>query len=55
MLRKVCEAARLRIDEADYCGIAGGMQKDEIHPEVLATLDAMAEHLGIPDDGAGVA
>lgn len=55
VLGKVCDAARLRFDETDYCGIAAGMRKDEIHPEVVATLDAMAEHLGIPDDGAEVA
>jgi len=55
VLGKVCDAARLRIDEADYCGIAARMQRDEIHPEVVATLDAMAEHLVIPDDGSEVA
>lgn len=55
VLGKVCDAARLRIDDADYCGIAAGMQKNEIHPEVVATLDAMAEHLGIPDAGGEVA
>ena len=55
VLSKVCDAARLRIDAVDYCGIAAGMQRDEIHPEVIEKLDAIAEQLAIADDGSEVA
>ncbi len=45
VLGEICEAARLRIDEAEYYEIAVGMLRDEIHPEVVEKLDMMAEQL----------
>ena len=47
VLGTVCEAALLRIDEVEYCGIAAGMLKQEVHPEVVDKLDAMAQQLGV--------
>ncbi len=47
VLGEVCEAARLPVGEVEYYGIATGMLRDEIHPEVVEKLDAMAEHLAI--------
>ena len=47
VLGDVCDAARLRIHEVEYSRIAVGMLKEEIHPEVVETLNQMAEHLSV--------
>ena len=51
VLGAVCEAALIRVGEAEYYGIAAGMRREEVHPEVVEKLDAMAEQLGIADGG----
>lgn len=45
VLGEVCEAARLPVGKVEYYGIATGMRRDEIHPEVIEKLDSMAEQL----------
>ena len=47
VLGEVCGAGRLRVVEVEYYGIATGMLRDEIHPEVVEKLDAMADQLAI--------
>ncbi len=47
VLNKVCDAALVQVGEAEYYGIAAGMRRDEVHPEVVEKLDAMAEQLDI--------
>ena len=47
VLGEVCEAAGLPVEEVEYYGIATGMLRDEIHPEVVEKLDATAEQLAI--------
>ena len=44
---KVYGAALLQVKAAEYNGIARGMHRDEIHPEVVVKLGAIAEALGI--------
>lgn len=45
VLREVCQAARLQVGDAEYWEVAAGMQEDEVHPEVVEKLDAIAEQL----------
>ena len=45
VLSEVCEAARIRVDESEYYRIATDMRRNEIHPEVIEKLDAIAEIL----------
>ena len=47
VLNRICEAAKIPSDETEYYGIAAGMKKEEIHPEVIKKLDMMAEHFGV--------
>lgn len=53
VLGEVCKAAQVRVGEAEYYGIADAMQREEIHPEVVEKLDAIAEHLSIADGSKG--
>lgn len=45
VLREVCEAARLPVQEVEFFEIATLMRRDEVHPEVSEKLDTMAEEL----------
>ena len=47
LLGRIFHEARLRIREADYFQIAAEMTIDEIHPEVIEKLDAIAEHFNL--------
>ena len=47
VLREVCEAAQLPVNETDYIEIAAGMKSEEVHPEVVEKLDAIAGQLGV--------
>ncbi len=47
VLREVCEATLLPIAEAECYRIATEMRREEIHPEVIEKLDAIASQLAI--------
>ena len=44
VLANILNAAGLDVKETDYYQIAAQMTKEEIHPEVIEKLDAIAEH-----------
>ncbi|MCY4226024.1 MAG: AAA family ATPase [Bacteroidetes bacterium] len=44
VLREVCEAAKINIQDTDFCDIAYHMHAEEIHPEVIQKLDIIADH-----------
>ena len=48
VLANILNAAGLDVKETDYYQIAAQMTKEEIHPEVVAKLDAIAEHFNYP-------
>ena len=50
VLREVCEAAKINIQDSDFCTIANHMHTEEIHPEVIQKLDLIADHFGIERD-----
>lgn len=47
ILGSVIEAAQIHVKGSDFYGIALMMRQDEVHPEVVEKLDAMAQHLGL--------
>ena len=47
LLANIFNQAGLDIKETDYYQLAAQMNKDEIHPEVVEKLDAIAEHFDI--------
>ncbi len=47
VLREVCDAARISVGETEYCDIATGMNQDEIHPEVIEKLNAIAKQFAV--------
>ena len=47
ILSKIMQEAGLNIQETDYYQIAAQMTKEEIHPEVVEKLDAIANHFNI--------
>ena len=47
ILSKIVQEAGLDVEEGDYYQIAAQMTEEEIHPEIVEKLDAIAEHLGI--------
>ena len=51
ILSKIMQEAGLDVKESDYYQIAARMTEEEIHPEVVQKLDAIAGHLGIPPAG----
>lgn len=44
----ILDEAGLPIKETEYYLIAAQMTKEEIHPEVVEKLDAIAEHFDYP-------
>ena len=48
VLANILNAAGLDVKETDYYQIAAQMKKEEIHPEVVEKLDAIAEHFNYP-------
>ena len=49
VLTNILNAAGLDVKETDYYQIAAQMTKEEIHPEVVEKLDAIAEHFNYLD------
>lgn len=47
LLSNLMQEAGIDIKESDYYQIAAAMKKEEIHPEVVEKLDAIARHFGM--------
>ena len=47
ILSRIMQEAGLNVQETDYYQIAAQMTKEEIHPEVVEKLDAIANHFNI--------
>ena len=52
ILSKFMQEAGIDIKESDYYRIAAQMIEEEIHPEVVEKLDAIAQHFGMMGEGA---
>ena len=48
VLDKIMQEAGLQLKKTDYWQIAAQMRQEEVHPEVIEKLDAIAEHFNIP-------
>lgn len=49
-LGKIMQEAGLQMKKTDYWRIAAQMRPEEVHPEVLEKLDAIAEHFNVGTD-----
>ena len=52
ILSKFMQEAGIDIKESDYYRVAAQMIEEEIHPEVVEKLDAIAQHFGMMGEGA---
>lgn len=49
VLREVCEAANVRVDDVEFQEIAKVMRRGEIHPEVVEKLNGIAQQLDLKE------